>query len=68
MTDECCSSGCSCGCSSITPDKMCQLSQPAHKFDVEKVKRLTSDPKFLCECCGRTANNKENLCSPTPLN
>lgn len=46
---------------------MCQLAQPASGFDVEKVSKLTSNPKFFCTCCGRTANKKENLCSPVKL-
>ena len=68
MANDCCSSECSCDCNNIPPNRMCQLTQPVHKFDLDKVKKLTSNPKFICKCCGRTANNKENLCSPTALN
>jgi hypothetical protein len=42
-------------------------AQPANKFDFEKVMKLTSAPKYFCKCCGRTANEKENLCNPTEL-
>ncbi len=62
------SNDCGCDPSNIAPNKMCQLTKQAHKFDVEKVKKLTSNPKFICKCCGRTANDKENLCSPVYLN
>ncbi len=68
MVNECCDTNCQCGCSNIPYNRMCQLTQPAHKFDLEKVKKLTSDPEFICKCCGRTANNKENSCSPASLN
>lgn len=64
---KCCSSSCSCNCDNIPDYKMCQLAQPASGFDVEKVSKLTSNPKFFCTCCGRTANKKENLCSPVKL-
>ena len=67
MGNNCCSGDCGCDPSNISQNKMCQLTKQAHKFDIEKVKKLTSNPKFICKCCGRTANEKENLCSPTPL-
>ena len=65
--NTCCEDTCQCDCSNIPSHKMCQLTQPALKFDIEKVKNLTSNPKFICKCCGRTANNEDNLCSPIPL-
>ena len=68
MTNGCCSSECSCDCNNIPPNKMCQLTQPALKFDLDKVKKLASNPRFICKCCGRTANKKENLCIPVSLN
>jgi len=67
MAESCCSSDCGCDASSIPKNKMCQRTKDAHKFDIEEVKALTSNPKFICKCCGRTANEKENLCSPTEL-
>jgi len=69
MENSCCDDTCQCDCdcNNIPSDRMCQLTQPAHKFDLEEVKKLTSNPKYICKCCGRTANKKENLCSPNPL-
>ncbi len=67
MENGCCDDGCQCDCNSIPSYKMCQLTQPVHKFNLNKVKKLTSNPKFICKCCGRTANNKKNLCSPATL-
>lgn len=61
------SCGCDCDCGSIPDNKMCMMSSPPSKFDIEKVKELTNDPRFICKCCGRTANDSENLCSPVDL-
>ncbi|UCG95649.1 MAG: hypothetical protein JSV92_01205 [archaeon] len=65
MEKRCCIKECS--CDNIPEHRMCQLTLPMGNFDLEKVKKLTSDPKFICTCCGRTANKRENLCSPVEL-
>jgi hypothetical protein len=68
MGNDCCSDvSCDCDCSNIPENRMCVIASPPFKFDIEKVKDLTSDPKYICRCCGRTANEKDNLCSPTSL-
>ncbi len=35
--------------------------------EVEKIKRLVYDPKYICGKCGRAANKEENLCEPQKL-
>lgn len=35
--------------------------------EIEKVKRLVYDPKYICAKCGRAANKEENLCEPQKL-
>ena len=67
-TESCCGGTSSCGCDGNIPaNKMCRQASPPSEFDVEKVMSLTNDPKYICKCCGRTANMKENLCSPVDL-
>jgi len=58
---------CGCKCSGDRSNKLCMLTKPKNKFNVDKIKKLTNNPKFICTCCGRLANKKENLCSPVPL-
>ncbi len=67
MENTCCNDTCKCDSTNIPENRMCQLTQPAHEFDLEKVKKLTSNSKYICKCCGRTANSEDNLCSPTLL-
>ena len=50
----------------VVPDEEAPILS-ALKNNLDKVKELTSDPKFICKCCGRTANDEENLCAPSPL-
>jgi len=66
-SESCCGGASSCSCDNIPGHKMCQLAQPSNGFDVEKVKSLTNDAKYVCSCCGRTANNKVDLYSPVNL-
>jgi len=35
--------------------------------DLETVKGLVRNPKFICKKCGRAAAKEENLCEPVPL-
>jgi len=34
---------------------------------VEDVKKLVTDPQYICFNCGRVADSETNLCNPMPL-
>ena len=48
-------------------EKMCALACCPCNLDVDKLKPLVNDAKFICSSCGRVANEKKNLCRPEPL-
>lgn len=39
----------------------------ASKDKFDEIKRLVTNPKFLCFNCGRVADSSKNLCNPMPL-
>ena len=48
-------------------NKLCALSCCPCMLDVKKIATLANKPKFICECCGRVANDAENLCKPQKM-
>jgi hypothetical protein len=36
-------------------------------MDVEKLRPLVQNGKFVCKSCGRVAEKSENLCDATPI-
>jgi hypothetical protein len=48
-------------------DKLCALTCCPCNLDIEKIRPLANEPKFICESCGRVANKEENLCRPTAM-
>jgi len=65
--NNCCGQDSDC-CENMPEHRMCMMTRPLGKFDLEKVIKLADNPQYICKCCGRMANDKENLCSPVTLN
>ncbi len=49
-------------------DKLCALTCCPCSLDLEKIKTIVKDSKFICKVCGRAANSEKNLCQPVPIN
>lgn len=47
--------------------KMCAMTCCPCHLDIDKLKSLTKEPKFICKSCGHVANDKANLCQPEPI-
>jgi hypothetical protein len=71
MANNCCdisnSCGCGCGSNDRRENKLCELTKPHNQFDMKKILPLVNNPQYVCRCCGRLANEKENLCNPIKL-
>ena len=39
----------------------------ASNDQIERIKELTKNPKFICFNCGRVADCEKNLCNPMSL-
>jgi hypothetical protein len=48
-------------------DKMCALTCCPCNLDLDVIKPLVNDPKFICTSCGRVANSETHLCQPVSL-
>jgi hypothetical protein len=48
-------------------DKMCSLGGSSDPIDLDLLKRLVRESRYVCSTCGRTAVNSENLCMPEQL-
>jgi hypothetical protein len=48
--------------------KMCSMTCCPCHIDLEELKKLVNNAKFICQVCGRVANEAENLCKPAAIN
>ena len=54
-----------------------KMPHPAHEehlclleniqTNIEEIKKLVRNPKFICKSCGRSAASERNLCAPEKL-
>jgi len=48
--------------------KLCKLVKKKHlKSNFNEYLKLVNNPKYVCQKCGRSANNKKLLCKPIEL-
>ena len=48
-------------------DKICSVSCSGDQIDLDRLRRLVKDSRYICSACGRSAANADNLCSPEML-
>jgi len=49
-------------------NKLCSITCCPCGLDIESLKPLVNNPKYICKTCGHVANNSDNLCQPVALN
>jgi hypothetical protein len=47
-------------CSGDHSQHMCMLAQ---KKQIDRIRRLTTEPQYICLDCGRVANFDDNVCT-----
>ena len=53
-------------CKGEHSDHVCQLIVDNNK-NLEKIKEVVKNSKFICFNCARVAENEGNLCNPMPI-
>lgn len=53
-------------CEGDHSNHVCQLIVNRNK-DLDKIKDIVKNPKYICFNCARVAESNENLCAPMPL-
>ncbi len=48
-------------------NKLCAMTCCPGRIDIEELKPLVKNPKYICSQCGRTAAEADNVCSPESL-
>lgn len=50
--------------SKLKKSSICKWGKKGVGENMETLVTLVNKPKYLCKNCGRSANNKKNLCEP----
>lgn len=53
-------------CKGDHSNHVCQLIVSRNN-DIESIKDIVKNPKYICFNCARVAESEENLCNPMPL-
>lgn len=55
------------GYNSGSDEKICSLSGSGDRADLDRIKSLVKNSRYVCSSCGRAAVDSENLCAPEML-
>lgn len=47
--------------------QLCKWDKDEIKDNLKELKKIVSEPRFLCKKCARAAKREEHLCKPEPL-
>jgi|WetSurSiteA1Bulk_404760.scaffolds.fasta_scaffold01315_2 hypothetical protein len=48
-------------------EKLCWIIESQNRVDLDCLRPLVKDSRFICSMCGRSAANAEHLCAPEIL-
>jgi hypothetical protein len=49
------------------PKHLCKWDKDEIKDDLDKLRKLVDEPRFICRKCGRAAKDSDYLCKPVKL-
>jgi hypothetical protein len=52
---------------SKTPKTLCSWKKEEIKDDLDTLREIVKDPRFICAKCGRAAHDEQYLCKPKKL-
>jgi hypothetical protein len=47
--------------------ELCKWDKDDIRDNLDKLKKLVADPRFICRKCGRAAKESDHLCKPEKL-
>jgi hypothetical protein len=46
---------------------LCSWKREEIESDLQELRKIVSDPRFVCRRCGRAVSKKKWVCKPAPL-